>query len=98
MENPRLNLHFGAKQSSLCHSPKLWISEASLCCSAVTQTREAALDAQLLVVATDLGKEKASQLVSDGNSFDPSAFAEHLVSDIVSNTITVSHKNLKLTI
>uniref|UniRef100_A0A3B4BDW7 Non-structural maintenance of chromosomes element 4 n=1 Tax=Periophthalmus magnuspinnatus TaxID=409849 RepID=A0A3B4BDW7_9GOBI len=44
------------------------------------QAREAALDAQLLVVATDLGKEKASQLCAEGSSFDPSAFAEHLLS------------------
>lgn len=44
------------------------------------QAREAALDAQLLVLATDLGKEKASQLHAEGSAFDPSAFAEHLVS------------------
>ncbi len=43
------------------------------------QAREAALDAQLLVLATDLGKEKASQLHAEGSAFDPSAFAEHLV-------------------
>ncbi|CAB1311742.1 unnamed protein product [Coregonus sp. 'balchen'] len=46
----------------------------------VRQAREAALDAQLLVLATDLGKEKASQLHAEGSSFDPSAFAEHLLS------------------
>ncbi|XP_029377294.1 non-structural maintenance of chromosomes element 4 homolog A [Echeneis naucrates] len=46
----------------------------------VRQAREAALDAQLLVVATDLGKEKASQLFSEGAAFDPTAFAEHLLS------------------
>ena len=46
---------------------------------AVRQAREAALDAQLLVLATDLGKEKASQLHAEGSAFDPSAFAEHLV-------------------
>lgn len=52
-----------------------------MCCSLpVRQAREAALDAQLLVVATDLGKEKASQLFSEGTAFDLSAFAEHLVS------------------
>lgn len=45
----------------------------------VRQAREAALDAQLLVLATDLGKEKASQLHAEGSAFDPSAFAEHLV-------------------
>ncbi|KAI7805382.1 putative non-structural maintenance of chromosomes element 4-like protein A-like [Triplophysa rosa] len=46
----------------------------------VKQAREAALDAQLLVLATDLGKEKASQLHAEGSAFDPSAFAEHLLS------------------
>lgn len=45
----------------------------------VRQAREAALDAQLLVLATDLGREKASQLHAEGSAFDPSAFAEHLV-------------------
>lgn len=61
------------------HHPSLQIL-IELCFLAVRQAREAALDAQLLVVATDLGKEKASQLFSEGNAFDPSAFAEHLVS------------------
>lgn len=50
------------------------------------QAREAALDAQLLVVATDLGKEKASQLFSEGTAFDPTAFAEHLVSTFIAYT------------
>lgn len=49
------------------------------CLPAVRQVREAAMDAQLLVVATDLGKEKATQMCAD-NDFDPSIFAEHLVS------------------
>ncbi|KAL4641293.1 hypothetical protein GN956_G11477 [Arapaima gigas] len=46
----------------------------------VRQAREAALDAQFLVLATDLGKEKANQLHADGSSFDPSAYTEHLLS------------------
>ncbi|MBN3307187.1 NSE4A protein, partial [Amia calva] len=46
----------------------------------VRQAREAALDAQFLVLATDLGKEKASQLHAEGTVFDPVAFAEHLLS------------------
>lgn len=49
------------------------------CLSAVRQVREAALDAHFLVVATDLGKEKATQMIAS-NDFDPSIFAEHLVS------------------
>lgn len=58
---------------------------------AVRQAREAALDAQLLVVATDLGKEKASQLFSEGTAFDPTAFAEHLVSMITVSCLSFSH-------
>ena len=54
-----------------------------LCSLAVKQAREAALDAQLLVVATDLGKEKATQLFSEGTAFNLSAFAEHLVSEFI---------------
>ncbi len=60
-----------------------WVSLISLSSSAVRQAREAALDAQLLVVATDLGKEKASQLFAEGTAFDPTAFTEHLVSEII---------------
>lgn len=56
------------------------LEEANKLFKDVRQAREAALDAQLLVVATDLGKEKASQLFVEGNAFDPSAFAEHLLS------------------
>ncbi|MGH0183132.1 UNVERIFIED_CONTAM: hypothetical protein FKN15_014727 [Acipenser sinensis] len=44
------------------------------------QAREAALDAQFLVIATNLGKEKASQLHSDITVFDPVTFAEFLLS------------------
>lgn len=53
----------------------------------VRQAREAALDAQLLVLATDLGREKASQLHAEGSSFDPAAFAEHLVSKMIKEMI-----------
>ena len=59
------------------------IIQFDLCSFTVRQAREAALDAQLLVVATDLGKEKATQLFAEGNTFDPTAFAEHLVSEFV---------------
>ncbi|XP_042357773.1 non-structural maintenance of chromosomes element 4 homolog A [Plectropomus leopardus] len=55
------------------------LEEANKLFKDVRQAREAALDAQLLVVATDLGKEKASQLFSEGTTFDPTAFAEHLL-------------------
>lgn len=56
------------------------LEEANKLFKDVRQAREAALDAQLLVVATDLGKEKASQLFAEGTAFDPTAFAEHLLS------------------
>ncbi|KAL0983709.1 hypothetical protein UPYG_G00131630 [Umbra pygmaea] len=56
------------------------LEEANKLFAEVRQAREAALDAQLLVLATDLGKEKASQLHAEGSSFDPSAFAENLLS------------------
>ncbi|XP_036980875.1 non-structural maintenance of chromosomes element 4 homolog A [Acanthopagrus latus] len=56
------------------------LEEANKLFKDVRQAREAALDAQLLVVATDLGKEKATQLFAEGNTFDPTAFAEHLLS------------------
>ncbi|KAG8551486.1 hypothetical protein GDO81_004136 [Engystomops pustulosus] len=46
----------------------------------VFKPREAALDAQLLVLATNLGKEKASQLQADMTVFDPTSFAEDLLS------------------
>lgn len=83
-----LYLNYTSSSSSF-HSRNFWVSRVSLCSSAVKQPREAALDAQLLVVATDLGKEKATQLFSEGNAFDPSVFAEHLVSDsVLYNIIT----------
>ncbi|KAI4891593.1 hypothetical protein NFI96_020983 [Prochilodus magdalenae] len=56
------------------------LEEANKLFANVRQAREAALDAQLLVLATDLGREKASQLHAEGSSFDPSTFAEHLLS------------------
>eukprot|EP00063_Salmo_salar_P061062 XP_014035897.1 PREDICTED: non-structural maintenance of chromosomes element 4 homolog A-like [Salmo salar] len=56
------------------------LEEANKLFAEVRQAREAALDAHLLVLATDLGKEKASQLHAEGSAFDPSAFAEHLLS------------------
>ncbi|XP_047458225.1 non-structural maintenance of chromosomes element 4 homolog A [Mugil cephalus] len=56
------------------------LEEANKLFKDVRQAREAALDAQLLVVATDLGKEKASQMFSEGTAFDHSVFTEHLLS------------------
>ncbi|CAL8257777.1 unnamed protein product [Lota lota] len=56
------------------------LDEANTLFKEVHQAREAALDSQLLVVASDLGKEKASQLFSEGLSFDPSTFVQHTLS------------------
>lgn len=49
-------------------------------CSTVSRAREAVLDAQFLVLASDLGKEKAKQLRSDLSSFDMLRYVEMLVS------------------
>ncbi|XP_035037095.2 EP300-interacting inhibitor of differentiation 3 [Hippoglossus stenolepis] len=42
--------------------------------------REVSLNAQLVLTATDLGKEKASQVSAVCTAFDPIAMAEHLLS------------------
>ncbi|XP_067858374.1 non-structural maintenance of chromosomes element 4 homolog A [Heptranchias perlo] len=55
------------------------LEEANKLFSNVRQTREAALDAQFLVLATNLGQEKANQLHTDMMVFDPSVFAEELL-------------------
>ncbi|XP_029962706.1 non-structural maintenance of chromosomes element 4 homolog A [Salarias fasciatus] len=68
------------------------LEEANKLFKDVRQAREAALDAQLLVVASDLGKEKASQMFSEGASFDPSAFAEHVLSFMGLNRLEVEEE------
>lgn len=55
------------------------LQECNKLFTGVSQAREAALDAQFLVLATNLGKEKANQLHSDMTVFDPTAFAEDLL-------------------
>lgn len=47
---------------------------------AVSRAREAVLDAHFLVLASDLGKEKAKQLRSELSSFDMLRYVETLVS------------------
>ena len=54
------------------------LEEANVLFDAVSRTREAALDAQFLVLASDLGKEKAKQLNSDMNLFNQVAFCDFL--------------------
>ncbi|XP_034449148.1 non-structural maintenance of chromosomes element 4 homolog A-like [Hippoglossus hippoglossus] len=46
----------------------------------VPHLREVSLNAQLVLTATDLGKEKASQVSAVCTAFDPIAMAEHLLS------------------
>nr|XP_003929683.1 EP300-interacting inhibitor of differentiation 3 [Saimiri boliviensis boliviensis] len=54
------------------------LEEANVLFDGVSRTREAALDAQFLVMASDLGKEKAKQLNSDMNFFNQVAFCDFL--------------------
>ncbi|XP_003218669.1 non-structural maintenance of chromosomes element 4 homolog A [Anolis carolinensis] len=55
------------------------LEDADKLFAGVSEPREAALDAQFLVLATNLGKEKANQLQSDMAEFDSIAFAEDLL-------------------
>uniref|UniRef100_A0ABK0LFN0 Non-structural maintenance of chromosomes element 4 n=1 Tax=Rattus norvegicus TaxID=10116 RepID=A0ABK0LFN0_RAT len=55
------------------------LEEANVLFDGVSRTREAALDAQFLVLASDLGKEKAKQLNSDMSFFNHVAFCELLL-------------------
>ncbi|XP_021030746.1 EP300-interacting inhibitor of differentiation 3 [Mus caroli] len=55
------------------------LEEANVLFDGVSRTREAALDAQFLVLASDLGKEKAKQLNTDMNFFNPIAFCDLLL-------------------
>uniref|UniRef100_A0A8C0PTA2 Non-structural maintenance of chromosomes element 4 n=1 Tax=Canis lupus familiaris TaxID=9615 RepID=A0A8C0PTA2_CANLF len=54
------------------------LEEANTLFNGVSRAREAVLDAQFLVLASDLGKEKAKQLRSDLNSFDMLRYVETL--------------------
>ncbi|XP_007533102.2 EP300-interacting inhibitor of differentiation 3 [Erinaceus europaeus] len=55
------------------------LEEANALFDTVSRTREAALDAQFLVLASDLGKEKAKQLNSDMSFFNQVAFCDFLL-------------------
>ncbi|NXG10514.1 NSE4A protein, partial [Sakesphorus luctuosus] len=55
------------------------LEEANKLFDGVCRAREAALDAQFLVLASNLGKEKANELHSEMTSFDSAAFAEDLL-------------------
>ncbi|XP_051701816.2 EP300-interacting inhibitor of differentiation 3 [Oryctolagus cuniculus] len=54
------------------------LEEAKVLFDGVSRTREAALDAQFLVLASDLGKEKAKQLNFDMSFFNQAAFCDFL--------------------
>lgn len=54
------------------------LEEANVLFDEVSRTREAALDAQFLVLASDLGKEKAKQLNCDMRFFNQVAFCDFL--------------------
>ncbi|NWS26798.1 NSE4A protein, partial [Polioptila caerulea] len=55
------------------------LEEANRLFDGVSRAREAALDAQFLVVASNIGKEKANELHSEMSAFDSTAFAEDLL-------------------
>ncbi|XP_069844303.1 non-structural maintenance of chromosomes element 4 homolog A [Dipodomys merriami] len=55
------------------------LEEANTLFNGVSRAREAVLDAHFLVLASDLGKEKAKQLRSDLSSFDMLRYVEALL-------------------
>ncbi|XP_063261254.1 non-structural maintenance of chromosomes element 4 homolog A [Prinia subflava] len=55
------------------------LEEANALFDGVCRAREAALDAQFLVLASNIGKEKANELHSEMSAFDSTAFAEDLL-------------------
>ncbi|KFQ28527.1 Non-structural maintenance of chromosomes element 4 A, partial [Merops nubicus] len=63
------------------------LEEANKLFSGVSRAREAALDAQFLVLASNLGKEKANELHSEMTAFDSLAFAEDLLTFMGINRI-----------
>ncbi|KAM9618540.1 non-structural maintenance of chromosomes element 4 homolog A isoform 1-T2 [Trichechus inunguis] len=63
------------------------LEEADTLFNGVSRAREAALDAQFLVLASDLGKEKAKQLRSDLNSFDMLRYVETLLTHMGVNPL-----------
>ncbi|NWR93263.1 NSE4A protein, partial [Furnarius figulus] len=55
------------------------LEEANKLFDGVCRAREAVLDAQFLVLASNLGKEKANELHSEMTAFDSATFAEDLL-------------------
>ncbi|NXC70824.1 NSE4A protein, partial [Anhinga anhinga] len=69
------------------------LEEANKLFSGVSSAREAALDAQFLVLASNLGKEKANELRCDMTTFDSVAFAEDLLTFMGINRIEVEEND-----
>ncbi|KAM9285088.1 non-structural maintenance of chromosomes element 4 homolog A [Morus bassanus] len=69
------------------------LEEANKLFSGVSSAREAALDAQFLVLASNLGKEKANELHSEMTAFDSLAFAEDLLTFMGINRIEVEEND-----
>ncbi|XP_009988278.1 PREDICTED: non-structural maintenance of chromosomes element 4 homolog A-like, partial [Tauraco erythrolophus] len=69
------------------------LEEANKLFSGVSCAREAALDAQFLVLASNLGKEKANELHSEMTAFDSVAFAEDLLTFMGINRIEVEENS-----
>ncbi|XP_008591379.1 PREDICTED: non-structural maintenance of chromosomes element 4 homolog A [Galeopterus variegatus] len=63
------------------------LEEANTLFNGVSRAREAVLDAHFLVLASDLGKEKAKQLRSDMNSFDMLRYVETLLTHMGVNPL-----------
>ncbi|XP_006888623.1 PREDICTED: EP300-interacting inhibitor of differentiation 3 [Elephantulus edwardii] len=70
------------------------LRKADVLFDGVIRTREAALDAQFLVLASDLGKEKAKQLNSTMNSFNQAAFSKRLFKFAGLNWLEEEHDSL----
>ncbi|KAM6130553.1 non-structural maintenance of chromosomes element 4 homolog A [Phoenicopterus ruber ruber] len=69
------------------------LEEANKLFTGVSSAREAALDAQFLVLASNLGKEKANELHSEMTAFDSLAFAEDLLTFMGINRIEVEEND-----
>ncbi|KFQ26996.1 Non-structural maintenance of chromosomes element 4 A, partial [Mesitornis unicolor] len=69
------------------------LEEANKLFSGVSCAREAALDAQFLVLASNLGKEKANELHSEMTAFDSLAFAEDLLTFMGINRVEVEEND-----
>ncbi|XP_042648134.1 non-structural maintenance of chromosomes element 4 homolog A isoform X2 [Tyto alba] len=69
------------------------LEEANKLFSGVSCAREAALDAQFLVLASNLGKEKANELHSEMAAFDSLVFAEDLLTFMGINRIEVEENS-----